>query len=79
MRYRIFVRVLVAITFAMVSVGRSMAMIPDYSNAQQAALRIIRLDQRQSRINPHDESGMILVCIFVSTKLNLYLMFRMKL
>ncbi len=47
----------------MMSVGRSMAMIPDYSKGKQAALRIIRLNKRQSQINPHDESGIILVCI----------------
>jgi hypothetical protein len=45
----------------MVSIGRSIAMISDYSKAQKAALRIIRLDQRQSKINPHDQSGIILV------------------
>ena len=51
----------------MLAVGRSMAMIPDYSKAKQAAVRIIRLNKRQSQINPHDESGIILVyidCIF---------------
>jgi len=58
-----FYRVFVVITFAMISVGRSMAMIPDYSKGKQAALRIIRLNKRQSQINPHDESGIILVCI----------------
>jgi hypothetical protein len=45
----------------MMAVGRSMAMIPDYSKAQQAALRIMKLNKRQSQINPHDESGIILV------------------
>ena len=58
-----FIRILVAITFATVIIGRAIAMIPDYSKAQQAALRILQLDQRQSEINPHDESGIILVCI----------------
>jgi hypothetical protein len=53
----------------MVSVGRSMAMIFDYSKARKAALRIIRLDQRQSKINPHDESGTILVCIHLNHQL----------
>lgn len=48
----------------MLSVGRSMAMIPDYSKGKQAALRIIRLNKRQSQINPHDESGIILVRIY---------------
>ena len=45
----------------MVTVGRSMAMIPDYSKAKKAALRIIKLNNRQSEINPHDESGITLV------------------
>jgi hypothetical protein len=43
-----------------------MAMIPDYSKAQQAALRIIQLYQRQSQINPHDELGIILVYIHLN-------------
>ncbi len=47
----------------MMSVGRSMAMIPDFSKAKNAALRIMRLNKRQSQINPHDESGIILVCV----------------
>ncbi len=50
-----------AVIFAMMSVGRSMAMIPDYSKAKQSALRIMRLNKRQSQINPNDESGIILV------------------
>ncbi len=45
------------------AVGRSLAMIPDYSKAKQAALRIMRLNKRQSPIDPHDESGIILVCL----------------
>ena len=53
------------ITFAMMAVGRSMAMIPDYSKGKMAALRIIRLNKRQSQINPHDESGIILVRIYL--------------
>lgn len=56
-------RVFAVITFAMMAVGRSMAMVPDYSKGQQAALRIIRLNKRQSQINPHSESGIILVCV----------------
>ncbi|CAF4868056.1 unnamed protein product, partial [Rotaria sp. Silwood1] len=53
-------RVFAVITFAMMTVGRSMAMIPGYSKAQQAALRIMKLNKRQSQINPYDESGIIL-------------------
>ncbi|CAF4062772.1 unnamed protein product [Rotaria sordida] len=60
MKFDEVIRILVAITFTTVIIGRAIAMIPDYSKAQQAALRILQLDQRQSEINPHDESGIIL-------------------
>lgn len=53
----------------MLAVGRSMAMIPDYSKGKQAALRIIKLNKRQSQINPHDPSGIILVCYFHSKEI----------
>jgi hypothetical protein len=56
----------------MLAVGRSMAMIPDYSKAKIAALRIMELSKRQSQIDPNDESGLILVSLF-----HLYL-FRLK-
>ena len=56
-------RVFGVITFAMITVGRSMAMIPDYSKGKMAALRIIRLHKRQSQINPQDDSGIVLVRI----------------
>jgi len=62
-------RVFAVITFAMMTVGRSMGMIPDYSKGKNAALRIMKLNKRQSQINPHDESGIILVCIHLK---NLY-------
>lgn len=54
-------RVLVAITFAMTSIGRSIGVLDGYSQAKQAAFRIMQIDQRQSQINPHDQSGIILV------------------
>jgi hypothetical protein len=38
-----------------------MAMVPDYSKAKIAALRIMKLIKRESRIDPNDESGIILV------------------
>ncbi|CAF1308683.1 unnamed protein product [Rotaria sordida] len=60
MKFDEVIRILIAITFATITIGRAIAMIPDYSKAQQAALRILQLDQRQSEINPHDESGIIL-------------------
>jgi hypothetical protein len=64
--------VFAVITTCMLAVGRSMAMIPDYSKAKIAALRIMELSKRQSQIDPNDESGLILVSLF-----HLYL-FRLK-
>ncbi len=52
------------VSTCMLSLGRSMAMIPDYSKAKTAALRIMALHKRQSQINPNDESGIILVSLF---------------
>ena len=45
----------------MMSIGRALAMIPDYSKAKNAAVRILQLLKRKSQIDPHDESGIILV------------------
>ncbi|CAF2623577.1 unnamed protein product [Rotaria sp. Silwood2] len=53
-------RTFAVITFAMMTIGRSMAMIPGYAKAKTAALRIMRLNKRQSQIDPHDGSGIIL-------------------
>ena len=49
----------------MITIGRSMAMIPGYSKAKDAAIRIMRLNKRRSEINPHDDSGIILVRLHV--------------
>lgn len=54
-------RVYAVITFTMVQIGYSMALIPDYSKAKKAALRIMELNQQPTKIDPHDESGIILV------------------
>ncbi|UJR08520.1 hypothetical protein I4U23_012783 [Adineta vaga] len=54
--YRVFC-VMILIIFI---VGRSLAMMPDYSKAKAAALRIINLHKRSSLIDPNDESGIIL-------------------
>lgn len=51
---------------AIFAVGRCMAMAPDYSKAKAAALRIIKLHERQSKIDPNDESGIILVYLLNS-------------
>ena len=59
-------RVFVVIVFAMMAVGRAMAMVPDYSKGKAAAIRIMRLNQRQSQIDPSDRSGIILVRQFFS-------------
>lgn len=56
-------RVVLVLLFAMMSIGRALAMIPDYSKAKHAAVRILQLLQRKSQIDPHDESGIILVRI----------------
>lgn len=51
----------------MVAVGQSLGMVPDFSKAKNAAIRIMRLNKRQSKINPYDESGIILVGIHFMT------------
>lgn len=56
----------VVITFAMMTIGRSLAMIPGYAKAKEAATKIMRLHNRQAKINPHDDSGIILVFILIS-------------
>jgi len=53
--------VFAVITMGVFAASRSMTVIPDYSKAKAAALRIIKLHKRQSRIDPNDESGIILV------------------
>ncbi|CAF4700599.1 unnamed protein product, partial [Rotaria sp. Silwood1] len=53
-------KVFSVLSLSMFAVGRSIAMIPDYSKAKKAALRIMKLHNRQSQINPNNESGIIL-------------------
>ena len=47
--------------YAMTTVGRALALIPDYSKAKAAAIRILRLSNEKSSIDPTDPSGIILV------------------
>ena len=54
-------RVYVVANFAMSVAGRAMALISDYAKAKAAALRILWLQKRVSEIDPHDQSGIILV------------------
>jgi hypothetical protein len=46
------------------SVGRSAAMVPNYAKGKLSALRILELNQRQSKIDPSDPSGTQLVSSF---------------
>ena len=54
-------RIFVVISVTMSVVGKAMAFISDYAKAKAAALRILWLQQRVSEIDPHDQSGIILV------------------
>ncbi|CAF1646837.1 unnamed protein product, partial [Didymodactylos carnosus] len=53
-------RVLTVLTFASETVGRALAQIPDHAKAKNAALKIIKLNKRQSAIDPNDENGLVL-------------------
>ena len=43
------------------SVGRSASMAPNYAKGKTSAQRILELNQRQSKIDPEDPSGIRLV------------------
>ncbi len=45
------------VSFGIFAVGRCIAMIPDYTKAKAAALRIMKLHGRVSKIDPNDDSG----------------------
>jgi len=49
------------VTKAIFTVSRCIAIVPDYAKAKNAVLRIIKLHKRKSKIDPNDESGIILV------------------
>ncbi|CAF1523752.1 unnamed protein product [Adineta ricciae] len=53
-------RAFCVITLCIFAVNRSLRMLPDYAKAKAAGLRIIKLHQRQSQIDPTNESGIIL-------------------
>ena len=44
-----------------ITFNRSTAMIPDYAKGKESAIRILTLNNRQSRINPDDTNGVVLV------------------
>ena len=56
-------RVFSAITFGAVAIGRSAAMAPNYSKGKASVKRILELNERSSKIDPDDKSGIILVKI----------------
>ena len=54
-------RVYSVITFGAISIGRSAAMAPNYSKGKASVERILELNERSSKIDPDDKSGVILV------------------
>jgi len=54
------------------SLSRSTAMIPDYAKGKESAVRILKLNNRQSNINPHDKNGEILVRIHKTIIFEIY-------
>jgi hypothetical protein len=38
-------------------------MIPDYAKGKESAIRILKLNSRQSKINPENSDGIVLVSI----------------
>jgi hypothetical protein len=54
-------RIFAVITFASMSIGRSASMVPNYSKGKASAKRIFELNQRQSKIDPENSSGIKLV------------------
>ncbi|CAF0800398.1 unnamed protein product [Adineta ricciae] len=53
-------RVFSVVTFGAMSVGRSTAMIPDYAKGKESAIRILKLNSRQSKIDPQNNDGIVL-------------------
>lgn len=42
---------------------RSTAMIPDYKKGKESAIRILNLNNRQSKIDPKSKDGIVLVSV----------------
>ena len=60
MEFQSVFRVFSVITFAAMTVGRSASMVPNYSKGKESAKRILDLNQRESKIDPDDPSGITL-------------------
>jgi hypothetical protein len=63
MQFQNVFRIFAVITFASTTLGRSASMVPNYSKGKQSAKRIFQLNSRQSKIDPHNPSGIKLVDI----------------
>ena len=61
-------RVFSVIAYATVAFGRSASMVPNYSRAKEASLRIMRLNARQSLIDPDNEQNGRILVNFISTQ-----------
>ena len=61
MEFQNVFRVFNVITFAVMTVGRSVSMVPNYSKGKESAKRILELNKRESKIDPDDPSGIRLV------------------
>jgi hypothetical protein len=68
MQFQNVFRVFAVITFASMTLGRSAAMVPNYSKGKQSAKRIFQLNNRQSKIDPNNSSGIKLVNILKALK-----------
>jgi hypothetical protein len=53
---------------------RSTAMIPDYARGRESAIRILKLNNRQSKIDPQNGAGVIFVNIQKSIIFEIYLL-----
>ena len=62
----------------MISSFRSTAMIPDYAKGKESAIRILKLNNRRSKINPHDANGIVLVSIYQSEYFSYRVLFHRK-
>ncbi|CAF2588546.1 unnamed protein product [Rotaria sp. Silwood2] len=54
-----YFRIFSVVTFAATSIGRTVALVPSFSKAKAAALKILTLNNRKSRIDPDSSDGRI--------------------
>ena len=64
MQFQDVFRVFSVVTFASMSIGRSASMVPNYSKGKASAKRIFDLNNRLSKIDPDNPSGIKLVKIY---------------